>query len=91
MHRRRDVRAIGLRGVRGQLRSGALHADRRQRGQPRPGAVGSVVHGRRGPQRDPRLLRLPRPSSEEKKRHLATWEREHGGPFPGRHLLRLPG
>ncbi|WP_431899033.1 hypothetical protein [Micromonospora chalcea] len=31
------------------------------------------------------------PSPEEKKRHLATWERERGGPFPGRHLLRLPG
>jgi hypothetical protein len=29
------------------------------------------------------------PSAEEKKRHLATWERENGQPFPGRALLGL--
>ncbi|MEU1644078.1 hypothetical protein [Micromonospora zamorensis] len=29
------------------------------------------------------------PSVQDRKRHLATWEQEHGGPFPGRHLLRL--
>ncbi|MCZ7374979.1 hypothetical protein [Micromonospora sp. WMMC250] len=29
------------------------------------------------------------PSVEDRKRHLRTWEQEHGGPFPGRHLLRL--
>lgn len=29
------------------------------------------------------------PSADDKKRHLATWERENGRPFPGRALLRL--
>ncbi|WP_157563407.1 hypothetical protein [Micromonospora chokoriensis] len=29
------------------------------------------------------------PSVEDRKRHLGTWEQEHGGPFSGRHLLRL--
>jgi hypothetical protein len=29
------------------------------------------------------------PAAEDRKRHLRTWEQEHGAPFPGRHLLRL--
>ncbi|MFU8853169.1 hypothetical protein ACNAW0_19585 [Micromonospora sp. SL1-18] len=30
------------------------------------------------------------PSAEDKKRHVAAWERENGRPFPGRSLLHLP-
>ncbi|MEU8181368.1 hypothetical protein AB0B85_00120 [Micromonospora sp. NPDC049044] len=29
------------------------------------------------------------PAAPDRERHLRTWEREHGRPFPGRHLLRL--
>lgn len=29
------------------------------------------------------------PFVQDRKRHLGTWGQEHGGPFPGRHLLRL--